>query len=100
MRMCTTTPYLSSVKACTVTMGSDTSPHVLRFTGFDHRRARARRRLEYVFLTRRCGDGEVSGSGVSEGVSEAPTFMEWCTIVVPTYPEGGSQALQVCQHQR
>ena len=26
----------------------------------------------------RCGDGEVSGSGVSEGVSEAPTFMEWC----------------------
>ena len=64
-RMCTTTPYLSSVKACTITMGSDTSPHVLIFTGFDH--TRERRRLEYVFLTRRCGDGdsEVSGSGVS-----------------------------------
>jgi hypothetical protein len=24
--------------------------------------------------------------------------MEWCTLVVPTYPEGGSHALQVCQH--
>ena len=24
-------------------------------------------------------------SGVSEGVSEAPTFMEWSTMVVPTY---------------
>ena len=46
----------------------------------------------------RCGDGEVSGSGVSEGVSEAPTFTEWSTMVVPTYPEGGSHALQVCQH--
>ena len=46
----------------------------------------------------RCGDGEVSGSGVSEGVCEAPTFMEWSTMVVPTYPEGGSHALQVCQH--
>ena len=34
----------------------------------------------------------------SEGVNEAPTFMEWCTMVVPTYPEGGTQALQVCQH--
>ena len=44
--------------------------------------------------------GEVSGSGVSEGVSEAPTFIftEWSTMVVPTYPEGGSHALQVCQH--
>ena len=60
--------------------------HVLRFTGFDHRRRR--RRLEYAFLTIRCGDGEVSGSGVSEGVSEALTFMEWCAMVVPTYPEG------------
>ena len=29
---------------------------------------------------------------------EAPTFMEWSTMVVPTYPEGGSHALQVCQH--
>ena len=38
---------------------------------------------------------------MSEGVSEAPIFMEWCTktIVVPTYPEGGSHALQVCQQQ-
>jgi hypothetical protein len=35
---------------------------------------------------------------VSEGVSEAPTFTEWSTMVVPTYPEGGSHALQVCQH--
>ena len=50
--VCTTTPYLSSAKAmaCTITMGSDTSPHALRFTGFDHRRER--RRLEYkAFLT-------------------------------------------------
>ena len=46
----------------------------------------------------RYGDGEVSASGVSEGVSEAPTFTEWSTMVVPTYPEGGSHALQVCQH--
>ena len=67
-------------------MGSDTSPHVLRFTGFDHRRER--RRLEYAFTHQRCGDGEVSGSGVSEGVCEALTFMEWSTMVVPTYPEG------------
>ena len=35
---------------------------------------------------------------MSEGVCEAPTFMEWSTMVVPTYPEGGSHALQVCQH--
>jgi hypothetical protein len=36
---------------------------------------------------------------VSEGVCEAPTFiLEWSTMVVPTYPEGGSRALQVCQH--
>jgi hypothetical protein len=32
-------------------------------------------------------------------VCEAPTFMEWSTMVVTTYPEGGSHALQqVCQH--
>ena len=48
-RMCTTTPYLSSAKACTITMGPDTSPHVIRFTSFDHRREC--RRLEYAFLT-------------------------------------------------
>ena len=48
-RVCTTTTYLSSAKACAITMGSDTSPHVLRFTGFDHRRER--RRLEQAFLT-------------------------------------------------
>ena len=77
-------------------MESDTSPRVLRFTGFDHRRER--RRLEQAYLTNDCGDGEVSGSDVSEGVCEAPTFMEWSTMVVPTYPEGGSHALQVCQH--
>ena len=35
---------------------------------------------------------------MSEGVCEAPTFMEWSRMVVPTYPEGGSHALQVCQH--
>ena len=46
----------------------------------------------------RCGDGEVSGSDVSEGVREAPTFMEWSTMVVPTYPEGVNHALKVCQH--
>jgi hypothetical protein len=40
--------------------------------------------------------GEVSGSDVSEGMCEAPTFMEWSTMVVPSYPEGGSHALQVC----
>ena len=33
----------------TSTMGSNTSHHVLRFTGFDHRRKR--RCLEYAFLT-------------------------------------------------
>jgi len=48
-RVCTTTPYLSSAKACTITVGSDTSANVLRFTGFDHRRER--RRLEEAFLT-------------------------------------------------
>ena len=41
-RVCTTAPYLSSAKACTIAMESDTSPHVLRFTGFDHRRERRR----------------------------------------------------------
>ena len=35
---------------------------------------------------------------MSEGVCEALTFMEWSTMVVPTYPEGGSHALKVCQH--
>ena len=35
---------------------------------------------------------------MSEAVCEAPTFTEWSTMVVPTYPEGGSHALQVCQH--
>jgi hypothetical protein len=64
-------------------MGSDTSPHVLRFTGFDHRREH--RRLGVSLPHQRCGDGEVSGSGVSEGVCEALTFMEWSTMVVPTY---------------
>ena len=74
------------------------SCHVLRLTGFDHRRER--RRLKYALSCphQRCGDGEDSGSGVVEGVSEAPTFMEWSTMVVPTYPEGGSHALPVCQH--
>ena len=35
---------------------------------------------------------------MSEGVCEALTFMEWSTMVVPSCPEGGSHALQVCQH--
>ena len=36
-------------KGLTITLESVTSPHVLRFAGFDHRRER--RRLEYAFLT-------------------------------------------------
>jgi hypothetical protein len=79
-------------------MESDTSPHVLGFTGFDHRRERRRLDLGVCLPHQRCGDGEVSGSDVSEDVCEAPTFMEWSTMVVPTYPEGGSHALLVCQH--
>ena len=53
-----------SAKDCTstITTESGTSPHVLGFTGFDHRRER--RRLEYAFLTNAAADGEVSGSGV------------------------------------
>ena len=47
--VCATTSYLSSAKACTNALGSDTSPNVLIFTGFDHRRER--RRLEDAFLT-------------------------------------------------
>ena len=35
---------------------------------------------------------------MSEGVCEALTMMEWSTMVVPTYPEGGSHALKVCKH--
>jgi hypothetical protein len=50
-RVCTTTPYICEL--CKGlhhhNVGSGTSPHVLRFTDFDHRRER--RRLEYVFLT-------------------------------------------------
>ena len=49
-RMCTTKPYLSSAKACTVTMGSNTSPHVLRFT-VSTTGASAAAWLEYAFLT-------------------------------------------------
>ena len=79
-------------------MESDTSPHVLRFTSFDHTPQARAPPLGASLPHQRCGDGEVSGSDVSEGVCEAPTFMEWSTIVVPTYPEGGSHALQVCQH--
>ena len=80
-------------------MGSDTSPHVLRFTGFDHRRER-RRLLEYAFLTNAAATVRSVGanSDVSEGVCAAQSFIEWSTMVVPTYPEGGSHALQVCQH--
>ena len=47
------------------------------------------------------GDREVSGSGVCEGVCEAPTFTEWSTMMVPTYPEDDSRALKVYQeHQQ
>ena len=95
-RVCTTTPYLSSAKACTITMESDTSDHVPQIHRF---RPQARAPpLGGCLPHQRCGDGEVSGSVVSEGLCEAPTFMEWSTMVVPTYPEGGSHALQVCQH--
>ena len=79
-------------------MESDTSPHVLRFTGFDHTPQARAPPLGASLPHQRCGDGEVSGSDVSEGVCEAPAFVEWSTMVVPTYPEGGSHALQVCQH--
>ena len=69
-------------------MGSDTSPHVLRFsTGFDHRRER--RRLEYAFLTNAAATvRSVLERWDSECVCEAPTFS--CTfhgvfrMVVPT----------------
>ena len=47
------------------------------------------------------GDREVSGSDVYEGVCEAPTFTEWSTMIVPTYPEDDSRALKVYQeHQQ
>ena len=36
---------------------------------------------------------------VCEGVCEAPTFTERSTMMVPTYPEDGSRALKVYQHQ-
>ena len=46
------------------------------------------------------GPGTRSSAGLlsAKMLCEAPTFMEWFTMVVPTYPEGGSHALQVCQH--
>ena len=69
---------------CTITMGSDTSPHVLRFTGSTTGASAAA--WSMPSSPQRCGDGEVSGSGVSEGVCEALTFMEWSTMLVPTYP--------------
>ena len=84
-RMCTTTPYLSSAKTCTITIGSDTSPHVLGFTGFGHTGASATA-WSKSSSHQRCGDGEVIGSGVGEAVCEAPTFTEWSTMLVPTVP--------------
>ena len=79
---------LTSAKACTITMGSDTSPHVLRFTGF---RPQARAPPLGVCLPHQPNAAAtvrsvLSGSGVSEGVSEAPTFMEWGTMVVLAPP--------------
>ena len=50
-------------------MESDTSHHVLRLTGFDHRRER--RRWEYAFLTKAAATVRSVGvSWVSEGVCE------------------------------
>ena len=46
---CAISELCKRAKACNTAMESGTSPHVLRFTGFDHRRER--RRLEYAFLT-------------------------------------------------
>ena len=47
------------------------------------------------------GDREVSGSDVCEGVCEAPTYKEWSTMMVPTYPEDDSRTLKVYQeHQQ
>ena len=106
-RVCTPhhAPYLSSLQRPVPSQwgltDSDTSHHVLRFTGFDHTQAQAPPLVEYAFLTNAAATAEVSGSDVSEGMCEAPTFMEWSTMVVPTYilyPEGGNNALKVCQH--
>jgi hypothetical protein len=66
-------------------MGSDTSPHVLGFTGFGHTGASATA-WSKSSSHQRCGDGEVIGSGVGEAVCEAPTFTEWSTMLVPTVP--------------
>jgi hypothetical protein len=98
-RMCTTAPYLSSAKACTIAVESDTTSTRPQIHRFRHHR-RERRRLEQAFLTNAAATVRSVGAvcGVSEGVCEALTFMEWSTMVVPTYPEGGSHALPVCQH--
>ena len=52
----------------------------------------------------RCGDGEVSGSGVSEGVCEAPTFWScprlWCrpTLKVAATPcRCASTTIRLCE---
>ena len=68
---------------CTITTESGTSPHASSDSPASTTGASAAAwsmRLPH----QRCGDGEVSGSGVSEGVCEAPTFMEWSAMVVPT----------------
>ena len=95
-RVCITTPYLSSAKACAITQWGLTrvptsSDSQVLTTG-------ASAAAWSMPPHQRCGDGEVSGSDVSEGVCAAQSFIEWSTMVVPTYPEGGSHALQVCQH--
>ena len=93
-RVCTTTPYLSSAKAfiypsqCRGLTRVTTRPQIHRF------RPQARAPPLGVCLPhQRCGDDEVSGSGVSvracEGVRpRASHKVEWSTMAVPTYPEG------------
>jgi hypothetical protein len=93
--VCTTTPYelCKGLYHHNGVCHESSRPQIHRF------RPQARAPPLGVYLPhQRCGDGEFSGSGVSEGVCEAPTFMEWSAVVVPTCPECGSHALQVCQH--
>ena len=49
-----------------------TSPHVLGFTGFDQDHEARAPPLGVCLPHQRCGDGEVSESGVSEGVCGPP----------------------------
>ena len=78
--MCATTPYLGSVQrpVYRLTMWGlareSPRPHIHRF------RPQARAPPLGVSIPhQRCSDGEVSVSGVSEAVCEAPIFTEWFT---------------------